>query len=193
VLREIGKVEQRYDAVVAVIRDGLNVSEAAEKFGVSRQALYRWMARYEAGGLEALADRSHRPHNVPHQMDAATETTVLELRRLHPTWGPLRLQHQLARTGNSPVPSHMAIYRALVRHRLVEPGTRRKRLPTYKRWERGRAMELWQMDIVGGVLLEDGTECKVLTGVDDHSRFCTCAGVTARATARPVCGFSPSP
>jgi transposase InsO family protein len=50
-------------------------------------------------------------------------------------------------------------------------------------------MELWQMDLVGGVLLTDGTECKVLTGVDDHSRFCVCAGVMIRATARPVCGF----
>lgn len=34
-----------------------------------------------------------------------------------------------------------------------------------------------------------GTECKVLTGIDDHSRFCVCAGVMVRATARPVCGF----
>ena len=87
------------------------------------------------------------------------------------------------------VPSHMAIYRALVRHRLIEPKAKRRRLPTYKRWERGRPMELWQMDIVGGVLLDDGTECKVLTGVDDHSRFCVCAGIMVRATARPVCGF----
>ena len=30
------------------------------------------------------------------------------------------------------------------------------------------------MDVVGGVLLADGTEAKVLTGVDDHSRFCVC-------------------
>ena len=45
------------------------------------------------------------------------------------------------------------------------------------------------MDVVGGVLLDDGTECKVLTGVDDHSRFCVCAGIMVRATARPVCGF----
>ena len=28
----------------------------------------------------------------------------------------------------------------------------------------GRPMELWQLDVVGGVLLRDGTECKVLTG-----------------------------
>ncbi|HEY5023542.1 MAG TPA: DDE-type integrase/transposase/recombinase [Acidimicrobiales bacterium] len=50
-------------------------------------------------------------------------------------------------------------------------------------------MELWQMDVVGGVLLDDGTECKVLTGVDDHSRYCICAGIMLRATGRAVCGF----
>ena len=31
------------------------------------------------------------------------------------------------------------------------------------------------MDVVGGVLLADGTECKILTGIDDHSRFAVCA------------------
>ena len=48
-------------------------------------------------------------------------------------------------------------------------------------------MELWQLDVVGGVLLADGKECKVLTGIDDHSRFVVCAGVMARATSRAVC------
>ena len=96
---------------------------------------------------------------------------------------------QLRRRGVCKLPSHMAVYRALVRHGLIEAKESRKRLATYKRWERGRPMELWQMDVVGGVLLEDGTECKILTGVDDHSRFCVCAGIMVRATGRPVCGF----
>jgi hypothetical protein len=48
-------------------------------------------------------------------------------------------------------------------------------------------MELWQMDIVGRLYLSDGTEVKVVTGVDDHSRYCVCARIVARATARPVC------
>jgi transposase InsO family protein len=188
-LKEISKLEQRYDAVLAVMRDGLSVSETAEKFGVSRQSLYRWMHRYEEGGLEALSDRSHRPHHVPHQMPAELEAQVLEMRRLHPNWGPITLLDRLRRAGVEELPSHMAVYRALVRHQMIEESKRRKTLPTYKRWERGRPMELWQMDIVGGLLLEDGTELKVLTGVDDHSRFCVCAGVMVRATARPVCGF----
>lgn len=43
------------------------------------------------------------------------------------------------------------------------------------------------MDVMGGVMLEDGTECKVITGIDDHSRFCVIAKLVLRATARPVC------
>jgi hypothetical protein len=48
-------------------------------------------------------------------------------------------------------------------------------------------MELWQMDIVGGVLLADGREAKVVTGVDDHSRYAVIAKVVPRATGRAVC------
>jgi hypothetical protein len=48
-------------------------------------------------------------------------------------------------------------------------------------------MELWQMDVMGGVFLVDGSELKVVTGIDDHSRFCISAKVVRRATARPVC------
>ncbi|WP_435826561.1 integrase core domain-containing protein [Nonomuraea dietziae] len=57
----------------------------------------------------------------------------------------------------------------------------------YKRWERGRAMELWQMDVMGGIHLADGSVCMVVTGIDDHSRFVVCATIVARATAGPVC------
>jgi transposase len=48
-------------------------------------------------------------------------------------------------------------------------------------------MALWQMDIVGGMFLADGTEAKIVTGVDDHSRYCVIASVVARATGRAVC------
>jgi Integrase core domain len=37
------------------------------------------------------------------------------------------------------------------------------------------------------VHLADGLEVKVVTGIDDHSRFIVSAAVVARATARPVC------
>jgi len=48
-------------------------------------------------------------------------------------------------------------------------------------------MQLWQMDVMGGVMLQDATEAKVVTGVDDHSRFCIAAGLVTRATSKAVC------
>ena len=43
------------------------------------------------------------------------------------------------------------------------------------------------MDIVGGVMLAGGGEAKIVSGIDDHSRFIISAHVVARATARTTC------
>jgi transposase InsO family protein len=48
-------------------------------------------------------------------------------------------------------------------------------------------MELWQMDVVGGFALADGTSAKALTGIDDHSRMCVCGRVMNRERIRAVC------
>ena len=186
-LVELSVVEQRYQAVLAVIRDGVSIVQVAHRFGVSRQAVHRWLRWYEDQGLGGLVDRSHRPPRCSHQMAPAVEVWVLEARRRNPDWGPRRLVHEASRAGVEPVPSRSGIYRALRRAGLIDPQARRRRDRRFKRWERGGSMELWQLDVVGGVLLGDGKECKVLTGIDDHSRFVVCAGVMVRATSRAVC------
>jgi hypothetical protein len=49
-------------------------------------------------------DRSHRPMRCPHQMPAAAEAAVVELRRSRPYWGPRRLVFELAKRRVTPVP-----------------------------------------------------------------------------------------
>ncbi|CAJ1501970.1 MULTISPECIES: IS481 family transposase [Mycobacteriaceae] len=186
-MRELSVVEQRYQAVLAVISDGLSVCQVASKVGVSRQTLHAWLARYEAEGLEGLADRSHRPVSCPHQMPASVEAVVLELRRSRPYWGPRRLVFELAKREVSPLPSASAVYRALLRAGLIDPTLRDRRSRKWKRWERGAPMELWQMDVVGGFPLADGTSAKALTGIDDHSRMCVCARLMVRERTGAVC------
>lgn len=186
-LVELSVMEQRYQAVMAVVQDGWKVTEVADRLGVSRQSVHNWIVRYEAGGIAALADRSHRPSSCPHQTPAEIEAEICEVRRLHPGWGPRRIEHELARAGVDPVPSRSAIYRCLRRHGLVELRRRRKRREEFRRWQRDRPMQLWQMDVMGGVLLDDATEMKVVTGVDDHSRFCVAAGLVRKATSKAVC------
>ncbi|GII34952.1 IS481 family transposase [Planotetraspora mira] len=185
-LVDLSVVEQRYRAVLAVLA-GATVTEVAAEIGVSRQTVSSWVSRYRASGLAGLADRSRRPNSSPSQMAPQVEALVLELRRQHPRWGPVRLVHEAAKRGVVPPPSRMGVYRTLVRHGVIQPRTRRKRREEFIRWERPAAMDLWQMDIVGGIFLADGTEVKVVTGVDDHSRYCVIAAVVVRATGRAVC------
>jgi len=185
-LVEVSVVEQRYRAVLEV-KAGIAVTEVAARSGVSRQSVHAWLRRYEQGGLGGLADRSRRPDSCPHQVSAEIEAAVCELRREHPKWGPLRLAHELGKAGVIPAPSRMSVYRVLVRHGLIEPEARKRPKSSYRRWERDEPMALWQLDIVGGAFLADGTEAKVVTGVDDHSRYCVIASVVARATGRAVC------
>jgi transposase InsO family protein len=185
-LVEISVMEQRYEAVRAV-QDGWKVTEVAERLGVSRQTVHRWIVRYEQGGLPALADRSHRPEACSHQIAAELEAIICEVRRQHPGWGPRRIRHHLARNGIEPVPGRSSIYRCLKRHNLIELRRRRKRRDEFRRWERDRPMQLWQMDVMGGVGLDDGRELSVVTGIDDHSRFCVAAGLLTKATSRAIC------
>jgi transposase InsO family protein len=177
--------EQRYEAVRAVLAEGETVTSVAARFGISRQTMHAWLSKYETGGLEGLGDRSRRPRSCPHQMSAPAEVALVDLRRAHPSWGPRRLSFELGKRGM--VVSESAAYRALARLNLIDPAARRPRDRKWKRWERGAPMELWQMDVVGGFVLADGTRAKVLSGVDDHSRFCVSAHLMTRETAQKVC------
>ena len=91
------------------------------------------------------------------------------------------------------MPSRSSIYRTLVRHGLVIATTRKRPRSDYVRWERPGSMQLWQLDIMGSVLIADRgavggvREVKLISGIDGHSRFCVIATVTARTTSRAVC------
>ena len=98
VLVELTVTEQRYRAVLEV-QAGVPVIEVAERFGVSRQAVHRWVRWYRDEGLDGLSDRSHRPHAHPAQTSLEVEAAICELRRNHPRWGQRRLQFELGRNG----------------------------------------------------------------------------------------------
>ena len=122
---------------------------------------------------QGLEDRSHQVRNHPWRIPAEAEELICELRRGHPKWGPRRLVFEMGRRGHQVTRS--SVYRTLVRNGLIEPKSRRRSRKDYRRWERGTAMELWQLDVTASAFLTGGTEVKIVTGIDDHSRFCVLA------------------
>ena len=118
-------VEQRYQAVLEVL-DGTTVTEVAQRFGVARQTVHRWVARYRESGLDGLADRSHAPQAHPWRVSAEIEAVICDLRTAHRSWGPRRLAFELERRGHPGI-SRSTVYRVLVRYHLIEPVSRRRR------------------------------------------------------------------
>jgi len=176
--------EQRFRAVLEVL-DGSPVSEVAVRYGVSRQSVYSWKARYASAGADGLKEVSRRPRTSPRRLAAETEALVCELRQAHPRWGARRIAFELAQRGVTTSPSRATVHRVLVRNAMVVPQEQRHRR-RYRRWQREAPMHLWQLDLAGGVYLADGRECKLLTGIDDHSRFVVIAAVLAVPSGRAV-------
>jgi transposase InsO family protein len=84
------------------------------------------------------------------------------------------------------VPARATVHRVLVRNGLVA-AEEQQHPRKYRRWQREAPMHLWQLDLVGGIPLADGRECKMVTGIDDHSRFIVIAAVVVVPSGRAVC------
>jgi len=65
-----------------VILEGQAPGVIAIAFGVCLKTVGKWVTRFKAGGLEALADRSSRPHRLHKPTRQPVRESVIDLRRL---------------------------------------------------------------------------------------------------------------
>src|SRR5271166_4921027 len=157
--------EQRVRFVVAAHRREKAMAELCREFGISRPVGYEWLRRYEAGGVEGIAERSRRPQHSPGRKQEAIEQQVIALRRRYPDWGARKLRVLLQEQGVEL--ARNTIHRILLRHQLVRPEDQHE--PAVQRFERSRANELWQMDFKGPKLWHQPVG--PLSVLDDHSRY----------------------
>ena len=125
--------EQRVRFVVAAHRREKSFAELCREFDISRPAGYEWLRRYEAGGVEAIAERSRRPQRSPQRKDETIQQKVIALRRRYPDWGARKLRVLLSEQGVEL--ARNTIHRILLRHGLVHPEDRHELAA--QRFERG--------------------------------------------------------
>jgi transposase InsO family protein len=152
------------------MQPGANVSELCRRFGISRKTGYKYLARYRAAGLGALADASRRPHGSPWQTAASIEQALLELRQAHPAWGARKLLRRLRDLGYDDLPAPSTGHAILQRAGSIAPEQSAKH-KAFIRFEREHPNSLWQMDFKGHFALANGRRCHPLTVLDDHARF----------------------
>ncbi|OCB36555.1 transposase, partial [Mycobacterium malmoense] len=161
---------------------------AAQAYGLSRQHIYRLLARYREGGLEAVEPRSRRPASnpraVPDDVIAAIVLLREKLRAEGLDAGPLTLQWHLAQQ-NLPVPATSTIRRILHHHGLITPQPRKRPKSSYHRFAAEQPNECWQSDFTHWTLA-DGTDVEILNWLDDHSRYLLACTAYRRVTGPDV-------
>lgn len=89
-------VDQRARFVMEVRQFGVTVAEACRRYGISRPTGYKWLRRYDAGGVQALVDEPRAPVRTPHSTPQMVVDLVVASREAHPTWGPKKLRAWLS-------------------------------------------------------------------------------------------------
>lgn len=160
-------MEQRLRFVIEARKPEASLSELSRQYGVSRQTGYKWLKRYQAAGtIEALKERSRRPHHSPRQTSDAAEQRVLAIRD-EKGWGADKIKYVVAKEGVA-LPA-ITIHRILRRNGRIKPESNQRLAPG--RFARARCNELAQMDFKGDYRLTGGGKCYPLTLIDDCSRY----------------------
>jgi transposase InsO family protein len=159
----------RLEFVQLALLPDANVRQLCRRFRISPTVGYKWLARFAAGGAEALADRSRRPRHSPDRTAAEVEAAVVALRREHPAWGARKLRRRLHDLGHAGLPAPSTLTGILHRHGLITPEATAAATP-HARIERPGPNQLWQVDFKGHFALRQG-RCHPLGVLDDHSRY----------------------
>lgn len=170
--QEVSTMSLRREFVVLAMQQGANVRELCRRFGISPKTGYKWLGRYAAGGIGALADQPRRPRHSPERTRDDLERSILELRDRHPCWGARKLRRRLRDLGWRHLPAASTVHAILVRHGRIDAAESSKHQP-WRRFEHVQPNALWQMDFKGHFAV--GIQrCHPLTLLDDHSRYNLC-------------------
>jgi transposase InsO family protein len=183
--KETCPMTERKRFVADLLRGERYMTELCELYGISRKTGYKWLDRFESGGVAALSDRSHAPLWQPHAVAAPMVQQLLQVRQQHPTWGPRKLLAWLqAHERPAPWPAASTVGEILRRHGLV-PQRRHRRTHAAARIEVGLVQpttpnELWCTDFKGEFRTLDRYYCYPLTLTDAVSRYVlACRGLVS--------------
>lgn len=177
-------VNLRLEFVQLALHEGGNHRELCWRFGISPKTGYKWLTRFEQGGVAGLEDRSRRPLSSPTRTPPEVEQRVLALRQEH-VWGGRKIERRLHDLGDPVVPTASTVTRILHRHGLIMPQASQA-ATRWQRFEHEQPNDLWQMDFKGWIELIDGRRCSPLTVLDDHSRFSIVLDACSRTDTQVV-------
>lgn len=185
---ETEPMNERVKFIAEWLRHEESVTTLCKDAGISRKTGYKWIDRYEQGGVAALAERSRAARSHPHAVPAEIVEAILSLRRQHPRWGPRKLLVVLRRRApERPWPVASTVGDGLRRAGMVRPRRRRRVSVPYgaRLADYGAANAIWCADFKGHFAV-GGARCHPLTIMDGFSRYVLRCDALARPLTVPA-------
>jgi transposase InsO family protein len=171
-------MEERVKFIMDVLDGTYCMSDLCSYYGVSRKTGYKWLERYQQGGIGALGNRSRAPHSHPHEMPRQVKEAILGIKRRFPKWGAPKIRKRLEwiHPNWKSYPAISTIGLFLHNQGLTSPRRRRRKAtPTNLPLTTGRySNQVWCADFKGYFRTGDGGRCNPLTVSDYSSRYLLC-------------------
>jgi putative transposase len=167
-------VERRKEFIEEYEGGLVPMAELCRIYAISRETGYKWVKRYEQYGWAGLEDLSRAPQRHPNQTAPELEERIVDLRREHPRWGPLKLQAYLrAKYSRKTWPAASTIGELLKREGLIIPRKVRRKTPAYTQpfADAKEPNQVWCMDFKGWFRTGDGERIDPFTLSDACSRY----------------------
>jgi transposase InsO family protein/transposase-like protein len=175
-----GKVQERFvarkEAVEAFLKSGSTLKEFSKVWGVSHNSLARWCKVYEERGAKGLESgiygegkKRGRKGSSPH-----LKAQIVAVQTENPNFGLKKVRDFLFRFRGVKA-STGTVRKTIVEAKLprapVRAKKRKRSSDKVRRFERAKAMQLWQSDITSFVLTRHSQRVYLTVYMDDHSRY----------------------
>ncbi len=171
-------MEERIKFIMSLLEGTYSMTELCGYYNISRKTGYKWLSRYQQGGVEALQNRTRAPINHPYEISSQVKDSILAVKKRFPKWGARKIGARLERIhpgwGHYPAISTIGLF--LRKQGLTSSLKRRQKCtPSESPLTTGQySNHVWCADFKGHFKTGNGSRCNPLTISDHCSRYLLC-------------------
>src|SRR5271157_5654463 len=95
--KETCAMDEKMQMIADWLKSEHTITGIGEHYQVSRKTVYKWIDRYQTGGMEKLREDSRAPHYHPNATTPEIISEIVNAKLRHTHWGPKKLVSLLKR------------------------------------------------------------------------------------------------
>ena len=186
--KEVDLMNIRRAFVLESYKEQTSFKDLCCSYGISTETDYKWVKRFEHGGMGSLVDQSRRPHRSPNCLNEDEVCELIRLKQAHKHRGPCKIR-QLYEENHGMAPSASSVKQVLDKAGLVKHPKRRPRGNTERLINPAQPTspnQVWTVDFKGWWLTPSRDRCEPLTVRDEYSRYIIAVRAMNSTTSKVV-------